>query len=417
MESNSILSEIMMIERTLSGRLDQVASTFPVVLLTGPRQVGKTTLLLHFAQGRYGTVTLDDLGERELARTDPALFLAQHKPPVLIDEIQYAPQLMTAIKIYVDRHPGENGLFLLTGSQKFHLMRGVQESLAGRLAVLNLLGLSQAELSGNPQRAPFLSGENWLGNAKDVQVAEDPLALYENIWRGSFPALVANTGVDRELYFSSYLTTYIERDVRSAVGIGDPIAFKNFVRAAAARTGQLLNYADMARDVGIDAKTARSWLGILEMSGLVYLLHPLYRNVTKRIVKTPKLYFLDTGLCAYLTEWESAKTLAAGAMSGAILETYVFSEILKSWWNYAREPSVSFYRDSDQKEIDFLLEKNGILYPVEVKRSMTPTAGAGRHFSILQKQGLKVGPGVILDMRPQPLQMASNLFSIPISAL
>ena len=417
MELASILYKTEMIERTLFARLARIAAAFPAVLLTGPRQAGKSTLLKEFARGRYEAVTLDDLAERELARRDPALFFSLHKPPVLIAELQHAPRLMTAIKIWADSHPEKKGQFLLTASQKFHLMKGVQESLAGRVAVLNLLGLSLAEIRGVPRRPPFLGDDKGIAGAMEGLAECGPEALYETIWRGSFPALAADPSMDRDRYFASYTAAFIERDVRNAAGIADPVAFQNFMRAAAARTGRLLSCAAMAREAGIDQKTAKSWLGILETAGLVRLLHPFRGGGFKRIIKAPKLYFLDTGLCSYLTKWSSPETLAAGAMSGAILETFVFLEILKSWWNCAREPDVSFYRDANQREIDFVMQRDGALHPIGVNRSLAPRASAARNFSLLERLGMPVGTGVILDLRPDFLRLSRNLVSVPVTAI
>lgn len=404
-----------MLKRTLSNHLEHIINNFPVILVTGPRQVGKSTLLENFRPDKYKVVTLDDLDERELAIKDPALFLQNHQPPILIDEVQYAPNLFSYIKIYVDKHKGEKGLFLLTGSQKFVLMKGVQETLAGRVAILDLLGLSSAEKNQTPDVAPFLPTEQWIQNIKDKNIKSKTVQdIYADIWNGSFPELFIRNGADRELYYNSYIQTYIERDVKTAYNVSDAIAFKNFIRVVAARTGQLLNVSDIARDVSIDNKTAKNWLSILEMSGLVYLLHPYYNNITSRIVKTPKIYFLDTGLCSYLTGWDSSKTLESGAMSGAILETYVLSEILKSYWHNAKEAPLYYYRDKDKKEIDFLIEANGQLYPIEVKKTMSPTMNAGKNFNVLGSLKKPIATSVVLSLKPEVFFLTKDIVSIPI---
>lgn len=404
-----------MLKRTLSNHLEHIINNFPVILVTGPRQVGKSTLLENFRPDKYKVVTLDDLDERELAIKDPALFLQNHQPPILIDEVQYAPNLFSYIKIYVDKHKGEKGLFLLTGSQKFVLMKGVQETLAGRVAILDLLGLSSAEKNQTPDVAPFLPTEQWIQNIKDKNIKSKTVQdIYADIWNGSFPELFIRNGADRELYYNSYIQTYIERDVKTAYNVSDAIAFKNFIRVVAARTGQLLNVSDIARDVSIDNKTAKNWLSILEMSGLVYLLHPYYNNITSRIVKTPKIYFLDTGLCSYLTGWDSSKTLESGAMSGAILETYVLSEILKSYWHNAKEAPLYYYRDKDKKEIDFLIEANGQLYPIEVKKTMSPTMNAGKNFNVLESLKKPIATSVVLSLKPEVFFLTKDIVSIPI---
>lgn len=407
-----------MYERTLEKELSEIVKFFPVVMVTGPRQVGKSTLLEYFQPEKYHRVTLDDLSERELAVKDPKMFLAVHKPPVLIDEVQYAPDLLSYIKIYVDTHPLEKGAFLLTGSQKFSLMKGLHESLAGRVAVLDLLGFSSAEIDKNPSQIPFLPTPEFIDSLRSRSLQEKtPEELYARIYLGSFPALISNGGKQRELFFRSYVQTYIERDVASAVSIRDSIGFKNFITAAAARTGQLLNINDLARDVGIDNATAKSWLGVLEMSGLIYLLRPYHNNLTKRLVRRPKLYFLDTGLCAYLTRWDTSEALRSGALNGAILETFALTEILKSFWHNALEAPIYYYRDHDQKEVDFVLESNGKIFPVEVKKTMMPSIHDAKHFNVLTKLGKPVAGGIVLSLAPKIHPLSRDVVSVPLWAI
>ncbi len=404
-----------MLKRTLGLHLDKLTKSFPVILVTGPRQVGKSTLLENFAKQKYHYVTLDDLDAREQAINDPALFLQNHQPPVLIDEIQYAPKLFSYIKIYVDTHKDQKGIFLLTGSQKFNLMQNVQESLAGRVAVLDLLGFSSDEISGRPNVPLFLPDRDWIENCKNKKHRNKTVQdIYQDIFNGSFPRVINEGSEIRDIYYNSYIQTYIERDVKSVYDISDMISFKNFIKAVAARTGQLLNISDIAKDIAIDNKTAKKWLGLLEMSGLVYLLHPYYSNITNRIVKTPKIYFLDTGLCAYLTGWDSPKSLEAGAMSGAILETYVFSEILKTYWHNAKSAPIYFYRDKDKNEIDFIIEQNQTLYPIEVKKTMMPTFNAIKNFDVLKKFQKPVANGIVLCLKPEVFYITQNCVSIPI---
>ncbi len=404
-----------MLKRTLSRTIKEASEGFPVILLTGPRQVGKTTVLEAMSGKTRRYVSLDDLEQRNLAVNDPVLFLQTHTPPVMIDEVQHAPGLFPYIKMHVDRHkrPGD---FWLTGSQKFHLMKGVRETMAGRAAIIDLLGLSYSEMTGLAGKsAPFLPSAEHArrkgGKTRDPLTAAD---LYSIIFNGSFPGLFVNNYKNRELFYSSYIKTYIERDVKDSYGISNDIAFYNFVRAAAARTGQLLNYADIARDVNIDAKTAKAWLSILERSGLVKLLEPYYNNITKRIIKTPKLYFLDTGLCAYLTGWDSPKTLEAGAMGGAILETFAFTEIIKSYWHNGREVNIYFYRDNDQKEIDFVIEANGRLYPVEVKKSATPAMADLKNFDALKLLKKEIGHGAVLCLRQEAVPLSREVTAMPV---
>ncbi len=403
--------------RTLTQTIDAISTSFPVLMLTGPRQVGKTTLLEMCSKGARAYVTLDDLDARSLAQRDPALFLQTWRPPLIIDEIQYAPQLFSAIKIIVDREK-RNGLFWLTGSQKFHLMRGVTESLAGRVAIVDLLGLSQAELHGRAAASlPFLPTPDWIAHAREETLestrAKQLTDIYRQIWLGSYPRLNDEGPAVRELFYRSYVQTYIQRDVQDVLKISDQMSFNRFLAAVAARTGQLLNYASLARDVEVDNKTAKSWLSVLETSGLVYLLQPYHRNLTKRLVKTPKLYFLDTGLAAYLTKWPDAASLEAGSMSGAILETWLVVEILKSYWHNGREANFFFYRDTDQKEVDLLIEAGDTLYPVEFKKTAAPSQNAVRQFAVLDKLGKTVGPGAVVCFVERDTPLSRHVTAIP----
>jgi predicted AAA+ superfamily ATPase len=287
--------------RALEDRWREAAEQFPVLLLTGPRQVGKTTLLEHLCGPERRYVTLDDLAVRALAREDPALFLERFPPPVVIDEVQYAPELLSAVKIAVDRDR-RPGAFWLTGSQQFQVMKGVTETLAGRVGMVNMLGFSMRERDGRqPAVPPFLPTPERI---HDRRKSPGPTALkdlYHWIWEGAFPALATGQVRDWSLFYRSYVQTYLERDVRDLIRVGDLETFRRFLRACAARTAQMLNYADLARDCGISVGTARNWLSVLEANLQVLLLPPYHSNLSKRLYKTPKLYFLDTGLCAYLT--------------------------------------------------------------------------------------------------------------------
>lgn len=406
-----------MYQRTLEETVGQVSRSFPVLLVTGPRQVGKTTLLEMCADAQRNYVTLDDLDIRGLAQSDPGLFMQTYKPPLIIDEIQYAPELFSYIKLVVDK-TRRNGLFWLTGSQKFHLMKGISESLAGRVAILDLLGLSQAELTGRAKVSlPFIPNQVWMENAaENVQAKSQIRDIYQRIWMGSFPRVHEHPEI-RDTFYRSYIQTYLQRDVKDILHVADDIAFHNFLGAVAARTGQLLNFADLARDVAIDSKTAKAWLSVLETSGLVYLLRPYHNNLTKRLVKTPKLYFLDTGLCAYLTKWSDVGALEAGAMSGAILETYLFSEVLKSYWHHGKEPNFYYYRDLDQKEVDLVIEGGDTLFPVEFKKTGTPSRTASKQFRVLERLNKKIGPGGVLCFVEKPVPLSREVTAIPVSYL
>lgn len=410
----------MYLTRTLERTIQRVSTVFPILLVTGPRQVGKTMLLQHCDEDRR-YVTLDDIDQREIARTDPALFLQMHPPPLTIDEVQYAPELFSQLKLAADR-ARQPGMYWLTGSQKFHLMREVSETLAGRVAIIDMLGFSAAEIDGRATSCPpFVPTREWLSGAAarmKSRAAPSLSDLYRSIWLGSFPGSVLAGVETRDVFYRSYVQTYLQRDVRDLARVGDEVAFHRMLRTVAARTAQLVNYADLARDVDVDPKTARAWLSVLETSGLVHLLPPYFSNVTKRLVKAPKLYFLDTGLCAYLTAWSSPETLAAGAMSGAILETWMFTEILKSHWHNGQDASFHFYRDRDQREIDLLIERDGVAHPVEFKRSASPTRTDTRHFgafaSLRRRAALgEVGAGAIVCLRESTVTLADGVTAVP----
>jgi len=403
----------MYVPRTLGSFVIKAAQQFPVVLLSGARQVGKTTLLKHLSDGERAYVTLDDPLVLSLAKTDPALFMQRFPPPVLIDEIQYAVELLPHIKMAADR-AGQPGQFWLTGSQQFHLMRGVSESLAGRVAILNLLGLSRSELLGQGADAsPFMPTPEEIVRRSAQRSKLTLKELYWLIWRGALPAIALNAAMERDLFFSSYVQTYLQRDVRDLARVGDELAFLRFLRPTAARTGQLLNLADLARDADVAPNTAKGWLSILQTAEIVYLLEPYHTNVTQRLVKAPKLYFLDTGLAAYLTEWASPETLEAGAMSGPILETWIVAELLKSYWHAGRQPPFYFYRDKDQREIDLLLVQDGIIHPLEIKKTASPSREDVRHFVALERLDLPIGPGGVICLADQSLPLTAMAQSIP----
>lgn len=400
----------MYLRRTLESFAGQAGSRFPVLLVTGARQVGKTTFLRHLSEPERTYVTLDDPLVLDLAKRDPALFFQRYQPPLLIDEIQYAPELLPYIKMEADS-AGKTNLFWLTGSQHFHVMKGVSESLAGRVAVLHLLGFSRREMMGLSESGPFLPSKTESVGSPDL------MEFYRLIWRGSFPAVVVDEKMDRGLFYGSYVQTYLQRDVRDLANVGDETAFVRFLRAAAARTGQLLSVAELARDADIAPNTAKNWLSILRASGIVYLLEPYHTNLTKRLVKAPKLYFLDTGLCSYLTEWSSPETLEAGAMSGAILETWVMSELLKSYWHNGLQPPFYYYRDADQREIDLLIVRDGTIYPIEIKKTASPRPADIATFSTLRRLGLPVGPGCLICLVQQVLPITEAVMAAPVGVV
>lgn len=401
------------IKRNLEAVVLEVTKEYPVVLVTGPRQVGKTTMLQKLMEGTERSyVTLDDLQERSIAKTDPELFLQLHKPPVLIDEVQYAPELFTYIKIHVDQYhmPGD---FWLTGSQAFKLMDGIQESLAGRVALLSLTPLSQAEICGG-EITPFQLDFDCLKEREKEREEMDVQAIFQRIYQGSMPAIISGLNRNSNIFYSSYLNTYIERDVKGLSVAVDSLKFLRFMTAVAARSGQMLNVAEIAQDADINQTQAKAWLTILETLGIIFYLHPYSNNLLKRLVKKPKLYFYDTGLVCYLTKWSSAETLESGAMNGAMLENYVVSEIAKSYLNCGREPFMYYYRDKDAKEIDIVLERDGVLHPIEIKKTANPGTELTKVFSLLDGASVPRGKGAVICMKPNLSAIDRENYIVPV---
>lgn len=403
------------INRHLENKVLSLSKSYSAILITGPRQSGKTTMLKRLAEkeniGRE-YVSLDDLNIREMAKNDPAMFFQLHKPPILIDEVQYAPELFTYIKIHIDKYhnPGD---FWMTGSQIFRLMQGVQESLAGRVALLHMSPMSAREIDGrNP--IPFTTNfETLVNESKIIKTVTTP-EMFERIWKGSMPGIVSGNFDDRDVYYSSYISTYIERDVRELSGMIDALKFNRFVTAMAARAAQTLNYSALAEDADIDIQTAKSWTNILETLGIIFLLHPYSNNVLKRTVKTPKVYFYDTGLVCYLTKWSSPEIAESGAMNGALLENYTVSEIMKSYQNSGLEPYLYYYRDRDAKEIDVIIEGDGKLCPLEIKKTATPDKRIIKTFGVIDKAPIEVGTSAVLCMAEQLSAFDKNNLIVPI---
>ena len=401
------------ITRSLEKVVLQATKEYPVVLISGPRQVGKTTMLKKLMEGTdRNYVTLDDLQERALAKNDPEMFLQLHKPPILIDEVQYAPELFSMIKLIVDKEH-RKGDFWLTGSQIFNLMKGVQESLAGRVAVLSLSSLSQTEIYGG-EDSPFQLDLKQLTDRKEGRTSADLQEIFRRIFQGSMPAIVSKELSNNSIFYGSYLSTYIERDVRNLSDAIDSLKFLRFLTAVAARCSQMLNVNEIAKDADINLKQAKDWMGILETLGIIFYLHPYSNNMLKRLVKTPKYYFYDTGLVAYLTKWSSPETLENGAMNGAILENYVVSEIRKSYLNSGKKPFMYYYRDKDVREIDIVLEHDGELNPIEIKKSANPAPEILRNFSVLEKTGLKRGKGAVICMKMDLSAFNQENYIVPV---
>ena len=402
------------IHRTLEQKIMDISRDYSCLLLIGPRQVGKTTMLEHLMEGSgRQKVTLDDVENRRLAQSDPALFLEMHSAPVLIDEVQYAPQLFSYIKINVDNGAAP-GSYWLTGSQAFQLMELAQESLAGRTAIVHMSALSQSELYGDGTTEPLsLKLEN-LNRRKEHLSSCNSMEMFERIWNGGMPGHRSGRFTDRDVFYSSYIQTYINRDVSDMIPGVDKLLFADFIRAAACRVGQMLNTHDIAQDVGVSDDTAKRWLQVLEKSEVVFYLRPYSNNLLKRTVKTPKMYFFDTGLAAYLTKYSNPEILMNGAINGAILENYTVAEIRKTWLNSAKECLLHYYRDKDTNEIDMVIEADGELHPLEIKKSTNPGTELASAFKVLDKGSVPRGAGAILCLREEISAIDRNTFILPI---
>ena len=413
------------IPRAIERYVDRSAKTFKSVLLTGARQTGKSTMLKRLFPA-YKYVPLDDPFIEDQAKENPDMFLMLNPPPVFLDEVQRAPTLFRYIKMKSDES-NERGRFLLSGSQPLELRESASESLSGRVCIVELSGLSLREISGDTFSEPFVPTLDYI--AQRNQTAKAPDNIWEIIHRGSYPEL-QNPEVDWQAFFSSYVKTYLERDVRKLSAVQDLDDFRRFMVAVAARTGQMLNYSNIADEISKDANTVKRWLSILEATGIVYLLESYTPSVLKRAIKTPKVYFRDTGLASYLTRWLTPDTLANGAMSGAIFETFVISEILKSYSNRGIDYRycVSYYRGKDKKksraggaevsvesEVDLIIEENGILHPIEIKKSAKVTADQTAAFTVLdQVPDKKRGEGALICLCSQPGKLRENVFQIPV---
>jgi predicted AAA+ superfamily ATPase len=398
----------MLKKRTLASSIERVSNSFKVLLLTGMRQVGKTTLLKMCGKNRK-YVTLDNPKDLRLAIEEPELFMETYAAPVLIDEVQYAPSIFRHVKMLVD-NSNEKGQVWLTGSQQYQMMQGVTESLAGRVAIANLLGFSIYEREGKSDlQKPFLPSKK---NPCILSKKNLP-DTYRIIWQGSFPDAALAEEENWQSFYSSFIKTYLERDVRQLINIGNLTAFTRFLGITAARTGQELNILDIARDADISRNTALSWISVLESSGIIFLLKPWFSNVSKRLVKRPKIHWMDTGLCSYLCDWTSSKTLEKGAMSGAIFESFVISEIIKSHSHNGKSPSLYYYRDSNKVEIDLLIAQDDTLFPIEIKKTANPSKNDIKAFNAFpQTENLGYGSLICLTDSPRPLTENANAISI-----
>lgn len=390
--------------------IKNVSDTFKVLLITGPRQVGKTTLLLSLKPNNMNYVTLDDVNLRRQAQEDPKMFLEEHPWPLLIDEAQYAPELFSYIKIIVDKEQ-KNGMYWLTGSQQFHLMKNASDSLAGRVGIINLNSFTYSEIIQNKNKKLF----DPIDIRKSPKI--DVNDLYKIIYKGGMPELYNNKNISQEIFFQGYLDTYISRDVKSLTEIGNEMAFKKFIVSVASRTGEQLNYSSLANDSGISVPTAIKWLSILVTSGIVYLLEPYMSSQLKRITHIPKIIFMDTGLACYLAGWSSARDLQLSSSAGHYLESYIISEIVKSYNARGIRPNISYYRDKDGKEIDLIFYKNNKLYPFEIKKTASPNSDMIKNFKELQKTKKEIGTGGIICFYDELMHLDKNNYIIPVSSV
>ena len=405
------------IKRSLERKFLKMSSAFKAVMVTGARQVGKSTMLKHLAQdtGRV-YVSMDDADTRELANGDPKLFFQMYQPPVLIDEIQKAPALFEQIKILCDESD-ERGRFWLTGSQSKKLMKQAGDSLAGRIGILKMYSLSEKELEGRPNDIPEDYSLSSLIQRSRSHPENNILDVYTRIWEGGMPDMISMDAELRREYWNSYIDAYLIRDAVDDNGIQDTEGFRRLLRACAAFSGELVNYNDLGNAAGVSGATAKEWVKVLQTMGIIFLLEPYFNNELKRMIKTPKLYFCDTGLCAFLSSWTSRDTLMNGAASGHYLENYVAAEMLRNSSYGEKKVNLNFYRDTNQKEIDLVMEMDGQLHPFEIKRAASPDKKAVRTFSLLEKSGKIIGAGGIICMTAKPFPINEKNSMIPVNLL
>ena len=416
----------MYIRRDIEKVLLKASESFQVITLFGSRQVGKTTTADRLFGDEFGFVTLDDSDELALAHNNPKAFFESHPWPLIIDEVQKEAGLLSEIKRIVDEQRRiwmRNGeqrrlMFVLTGSNQFELQEGISESLAGRTAVINMSGFTQMEKRGIEGSLFEVDFENAIKR----QLAhrgfyKSSIAIFEDIFQGGMPDICTGES-ERSSYYKAYVDTYIEKDVRRLIAASSEMQFRRFIEILALRTAQELVYSDISKDLGINVDTCKRWISILQTSGIIYLLQPYMSNMSKRIIKAPKLYFMDTGLCAYLCKWPSAEMLKDGVMNGAFFETYVVSEVIKSFLNNGVDPAqyLYYYRDIDKKEVDILLVKGGALYPVEIKKSVSPTKQT-KNFSVLEKYKMPIKRGMVIDNTDAVRAINDNAFYFPVSLL
>ena len=399
--------------RSIEQVINEYKEQFPILLLTGPRQVGKSTLFKELFRAEYKYFSLDDPILKEQIVNDPRLFLKNNPEKLIIDEVQYAPSIFPYLKMKVDENR-EDGMYLMTGSQAFVLMKNVSETLAGRVGILELQGISLREQFDIEFNRPFIPNDDYIAER------EKKITEYTNLWqrihRGYMPELIFNDRKKWEFFYSSYVQTYIERDVRDLINISDESKFLKFMISLASRSGELLNYGAVANEVGISNETVKRWVSVLRTSRIIYLLEPYFNNHLKRVIKTPKIYFMDVGLLAYLTKWPTPETLANGAKAGNIFETFIISEIVKSYLNAGIiNPPLYFYRDKDKKEIDLIIEEAEKIYPIEIKMSASPNKEMAKNFSVLKRKiDKEIGTGIIICQYDNKVYLSEDILVLPV---
>ena len=416
----------MYIKRDIEESIIKAEKSFQAIVIYGPRQVGKSTTVEMIFGDRFKSVSLDDTRERELALNNPKVFLEIHPWPIIIDEVQKAPNLLSEIKIIIDEQRKtwlkENKkrelMYVLTGSNQFELQQGILESLAGRAAVFNMSSMNQIESQGlsgslfNPRIKELLEKEN-SSNVKYKNKKE----IFDYIFRGGMPDIVTKNS-ERDIYFKSYFDTYIEKDVLKLIAASSEMQFRRFISYLALRTAKQVNYEVFGRELGLDSQTVKRWLSILVTSGIIVLLEPYMSNISNRIIKAPKLYFMDTGLCAYLCKWPNAEMLEECAMNGAFFETFVVSEIIKSFYNFNIDikNNLFYYRDIDQKEVDLLYVENNTIYPIEIKKGENPSK-PNKNFNVLLKYGMEIKQGLIIDTCDKIRPINEMVYTYPVYLL
>lgn len=405
------------IKRSMENVVLKASKQFPVVMVCGQRQTGKSTMLRHIAESDRVYVSFDEAKTRELAKRDPALFFETYGHKLLIDEFQRVPSILLEIKNIVDNavYNGEDpyGMFWLAGSERFKMLKNISESLAGRVAILTMLPLSEREIEGRERNQFFPDIEKLKKEKYEKKTLRE---IFDAIFRGGMPRIVSDKNIGRDLYFSSYMDTYISKDVSELEHVKNLDDFRNLVTYLAANTSHELVYDNISKEMGISAPTIKEWVTILERSGIIYILRPYYSNISKRLVKTPKCYFIDTGLAAYLTSWPTAETLMNGNASGAFFETYIVGEILKSWYNNGKEIPLFYYRDIDKNEVDLLLVEGDKVYPIEIKKAKNLPDG-DKSFQVLKKLNLEIMPGLIICAFDELFPLTRDAWLCPVTMI